>query len=231
MRPRPTLLVIEDDAIAKRLIEAVAGRAGFHVSAVSTGAAAEAAADSVPIDIIIVDLQLPDAGGFELIERLRARVQLAGVPFLVCTGNVTMENIIEARRLGALEFIRKPIDLYVLQRRLENSLDALTDRWIPGARSGLHTSQEYHQQADALRHTRDGMAAAVALLDGDVPADEATIDGALKELRPMVQQTESARLLRLLDDMVTAPPSAQRPATLRTALRVALVSLDQLIAG
>lgn len=230
MRPRPTLLVIEDDAIAKRLIEAVAVRAGFNAAAVSTGAAAAVAADSIPIDIIIVDLQLPDAGGFELIERLRARVQLAGVPFLVCTGNVTMENIIEARRLGALEFIRKPIDLYVLQRRLENSLDALTDRWIPGARAGLHTSQEYHQQADALRHTREGMAAAVALLDGDAPTDE-MIDGALKELRPMVQQTESSRLLRLLDDMVTEPPSAQRPLTLLTALRVALVSLDQLIAG
>ncbi len=217
--------------MALRLIEAVAKRAGFNVQKAVTGAEAEAQADLAPIDFIIVDLHLPDSGGFPLIERLRGRVQLADVPFLVCTGDVTMENIVEARRLGALEFMRKPIDLFELQRRLEKCLDTLKDRWIPTGPAGLHTAHQYQQLADTLRETRDGMAAVVALLEGDVPADDATIAEALNTLREQVRHTESPRLVRLVSDLVAMPASAHRSDTLRTALRVAMTSLDQRVAS
>ena len=231
MRPRPTLLVIEDEPLAQRVIEAVAKRAGFDVHKASTGAEAEAAADSVPIDFIIVDLHLPDAKGFELIARLHGKVQLAGVPFVVCTGDVTTENVLEARQLGAMEFMRKPIDLFQLQRRLEKCLDTLTDRWIPTERAGLQTSQHFHQQADTLHAARESMAATMVLLESDAPASEATITEALKGLRDLVEQAELPRLARLVDDLLAAAPSALGLEAVRTALRVGLASVDQLVAN
>ena len=231
MRTRPTLLVIEDEPLAQRVIDAVAKRAGFDVHKTCTGAEAEAAADSVPIDFIVVDLHLPDAKGFELIARLHGKVQLAGVPFVVCTGDVTTENVLEARQLGALEFMRKPIDLFQFQRRLEKCLDTLTDRWIPTERAGLQSSQHFHQQADALNAAREGMAAMMALLENDAPADPSTITEALKGLRDTVQRAELPRLARLVDDLMAAAPSALGVEAVRSALRVGLVSVDQLVAN
>lgn len=240
MLPRPSLLVIEDDAYAQRLLGAVAERAGFAVTSVSSGAAAEDAANRIPFDIIIVDLKLPDAEGLGLIERLRIKPQLMGVPFLVCTGNVTVDNIVEARRLGALEFIRKPIDLFELKRRLEKSLDLLTERWIQPAVSGRRTSANRRQETETLKRARTHLATAIELLDHvDVERalaeshaeDETALSEALSQLRVVAPEIGAPRLNRLVIEFAAEPPDSQRRKSLHVALRIALTSLDQRLAS
>jgi DNA-binding response OmpR family regulator len=240
MLPRPSLLVIEDDPYAQRLLGAVGERAGFAVASVSTGAAAEDAANRIPFDIIIVDLKLPDAEGFELIERLRSKPQLTGVPFLVCTGNVTVDNVVEARRLGALEFIRKPIDLFELKRRLEKTLDLLTDRWIQPASAGQRTSSHRRQDTEAITLARTQLAAAIELLDhvsAETDQAESSTDGeaalseAFSQLRVVAPEIGATRLNRLVVEFAAEPPDSQRRKALHVALRVALTSLDQRLAS
>ena len=153
---RPSALIIEDDAYAQRLISAVADRAGFNVTTAGTGAEAEVAADSLPFDIIVVDLNLPDVEGLSLIERLRQRPQLEEVPFVVCSGNVTVDTVTGAGRLGALGFMKKPIDLQELQRRLERSYDLLPLRWN---KPTPHRNFDHRQNAaEALIRTRRNLA-------------------------------------------------------------------------
>ncbi|MEP6618774.1 MAG: response regulator [bacterium] len=163
MRIRPSALVIEDDTYALRLIGAVADRAGFMVTSATTGAQAEGYADTLPFDIIVVDLHLPDAEGLTLVEKLRARPQLEEVPFIVCSGDVSVETITGAARLGALEFVKKPIDLVELQRRFERSYDLLNLRWsTPVAK---RTADERQSLAEALARTRSHLLSIVELLD------------------------------------------------------------------
>jgi len=176
MATRPSVLVVEDDAYAQRLISAVAERAGYSVTSASSGAQAEAAADSLPFDMIVVDLNLPDTQGLNLIEGLRGRPQLAEVPFLVCSGNVNMETITGAGRLGALGFMRKPIDLQEMQRRLERSYDQLTLRWNAPA---PHRTFEQRQAAnEALVRARSYLAQVIAFNSVQVGAADGSADGA-----------------------------------------------------
>jgi CheY-like chemotaxis protein len=239
MLPRPSLLVIEDDTYAQRLVGAVAERAGFAVTSAGSGAAAEHAADRVPFDIIIADLMLPDVEGFDLIERLRGKPHLQGVPFLVCSGNVTVHNITEARRLGALQFIRKPIDMFELQRRLEKTQDVLTDRWIQPEPSGRRTPQRRQQDAEVLARARASLGSAIELLDQshatDAPepseADEAALKELLKDLKVTGPEIGAPKLTRLVSETADAEPRSDRRRMLHVALRVALTSLDQRLAS
>ncbi len=129
MSLKPQLLLIEDDPVASRLIAAVAERAGFAATTAATGEEALRKGDEIPIDICIVDLNLPDAQGLAVMEKLFERPHLADVPFLVCSGNVNVDTVSAAGRLGALQFIRKPLDLFELQRRLEGILPSVPVRW------------------------------------------------------------------------------------------------------
>ncbi|MEO8624493.1 MAG: response regulator [bacterium] len=219
--------MIEDDAYAKRLIGAVAERAGFSVSEVESGEEAERAADRLPFDIIIVDLKLPDTEGLELIGRLHAKPHLVGVPFLVCTGNVSVENVVEAKRRGALEFIRKPIEPFELQKRLENIMDGIAELWVGKVSAGLRTASHFRQEADAVKLARTHVATAVELLDNADVKDEAALVEAMAQLGQVVPKIRSPRLLRLVTEFGPDLPETQLREPLHIALRVALVSLEQ----
>ncbi|MEP6730161.1 MAG: response regulator [bacterium] len=253
MLSRPSLLTIEDDAYAQRLIGAVAKRAGFTATVAATGAEADVETDRIPFDIIIVDLRLPDAEGFELIERLQKKPQLENVPFLVCSGNVTIENVNEARRLGALEFIRKPLDLVALQQRLEKNRDLLVDRWIQPAPFRRRAAAEALADAEVVRRAREYLA---IVLDGGQPVGPADVvderaeptpsseseiavivspplsaDDALQLLVALAPDIPAPRVNRLVAEFNSEPANTPRKALLHTALRVALTSLDQMLAS
>ena len=124
MTPLPNVLVIEDDPVSQHLLTAVAEKAGYGVRLAESVADAESIADRLPIDFIIADLSLPDGNGFPLVERLQARPYLKDVAFLVCSSSATIDTVQEAVRLGALQYVMKPIDIDDLEGRIYVSLAA-----------------------------------------------------------------------------------------------------------
>jgi DNA-binding NtrC family response regulator len=106
------ILVVDDDAVVRRLLGDTLGRAGYTV--VPAGSAAEAlrvAADEEP-GLAIVDLVLPDGDGIELLGQLKAA--WPSLPAIVITAYVEPRSVVEAMRRGAVDYLAKPIDPEVL---------------------------------------------------------------------------------------------------------------------
>src|SRR3989442_1112008 len=108
----PRILVVDDDAVVRRMLSDTLGRAGYAVvQACSTTEALRVAADEEPA-LAIVALVLPDGDGMELLSQLRA--SWPTLPALVVAACVELRSIVEAMRRGAHDYLSKPLDPDVL---------------------------------------------------------------------------------------------------------------------
>ncbi|GEM_PF-2349816 len=112
---RMRVLVVEDDPINARLLQAMLGKIGAQVDVQATGAAALGAAQSASFDLALVDLRLPDMSGRDVIARLRA---LGGrwraTPIYVVTAEGAELNQAELRAAGADAILPKPLSADML---------------------------------------------------------------------------------------------------------------------
>jgi DNA-binding NtrC family response regulator len=133
MEPRPTepekprrVLIVDDDAEAARdLQRLLRGEPGLDVAAVTDPAAALETLAAAPYSVVLTDLRMPGMDGLELVREVQRRRLLATV--IVMTGYGGVEEAVRAVRLGAYDFLQKPVSVpnlrLVLQRALrERSL-------------------------------------------------------------------------------------------------------------
>jgi DNA-binding NtrC family response regulator len=106
---RATLLVIDDEPGMLALVERFASRLNFTVVSHSGGASALAHISQVHPDVVIVDLQMPEINGLEVLRSIRDVDPACAV--ILMTGHASVDSAIEAVRLGALDYLTKPLDL------------------------------------------------------------------------------------------------------------------------
>ena len=124
------ILIVDDDPIQRRLLEAMARRFGYEVETTDSGEAAVArleATDRPSVNLLILDLVMPDLDGMGVLARMRQR----GIttPAIVQTAHGSIEAVISAMRAGAVDFVVKPVGAERLQVSIKNALrvDALED--------------------------------------------------------------------------------------------------------
>lgn len=120
------LLVIDDDASARRTLELAFGRAGHEV--VTAGTVKEGYdtwIEQTP-DVILLDLMLPDGTGQELLERA-AEEHLSGIIIMI-TGHQDLERAIAAMQAGAFDYIHKPLDIDELEIAVQKALDHIAQK-------------------------------------------------------------------------------------------------------
>jgi DNA-binding NtrC family response regulator len=105
-----TILIADDDAIQRRLLEAMVRRFGYHAELVEGGEAALdrlGAADRPRIDCLILDLVMPDLDGMGVLLRMKARGLTT--PVIVQTSPNSIKAVVSAMRAGAFDFVVKPV--------------------------------------------------------------------------------------------------------------------------
>lgn len=118
------ILVVEDEEKLRRVIEIQLKGAGFEV--LQAGTAEDAMRHCDRADLILTDLKLPGMDGLELLSRLRR--QDSGVPVIVMTAFGTVENAVQAMKLGAADFLPKPFSLDHLMAVVNKGLEMRTLR-------------------------------------------------------------------------------------------------------
>ncbi len=91
----------------------------FSVTPVYSGEAAIEIAEKVDFDVIILDVLMPNIDGIEALKQIKAKKPLAQVMML--TGQATVNNAIEGMKLGAFDFLMKPVDTDVLTEKIHQA--------------------------------------------------------------------------------------------------------------
>jgi len=125
-----TILIVDDDPVQRRLLEAMIRRFGYEpvvAESGDTGLRIMLSAEGEKVDVVVLDLVMPDLDGIALLEKMRG----AGVetPVIVQTAHGSIDTVVSAMRAGAIDFVVKPVGAERLQVSIQNALrvDILED--------------------------------------------------------------------------------------------------------
>ena len=121
---QPAILIVDDDAIERFLHRQALEPAGFAIVEAKDGATALTAFVEAKPDLVLLDVVMPEMDGFEVCRAIRAMPDGGDVPILMATGLDDTDSIDKAYRLGATDFIGKPINRKVLLQRVRYVLRA-----------------------------------------------------------------------------------------------------------
>ncbi len=117
---RETILVVDDEAGVRASLTGILSDEGFTVEAVESGEAALAALGARRYDLVLLDVWLPGQDGLEVLEKIRESD--AELPVVVISGHGTIETAVKAVRLGAQDFVEKPLSLEKTVLSVRNAL-------------------------------------------------------------------------------------------------------------
>ena len=117
---QPLALVIDDEPDICELLTLTLGRMDIRTATASDVSSAKALLGERHFDLCLTDMRLPDGDGLELVEWMQSHA--AGVPVAVITAHGNVETAVQALKLGAFDFISKPLDLNNLRNIVENAL-------------------------------------------------------------------------------------------------------------
>lgn len=107
--PRPLLLLVDDDPQIRQLLSDVGSREGFEVLEAADGAAAIQMLHRRHMDLVLLDLHMPRVNGLEVLRAVRAGGTSSQIALM--SGAASVEDAVEAIKLGATEYFAKPLDL------------------------------------------------------------------------------------------------------------------------
>jgi DNA-binding NtrC family response regulator len=119
-----TVVLVDDDDIFRRVMAGELERRGFHVLPYATGAAAIDAIAEIEPPIMLLDLNLPDMSGLDVLKAVRTRSPSTDV--IMLTGHGSIDSAIEAVRIGAFDYMSKPCPLDELEVRIGRALERQT---------------------------------------------------------------------------------------------------------
>src|SRR5580704_7094151 len=110
--PTPrTVLVVDDEKNIRRTLQLVLEGEGYRVLGAETAALALAilASPETPVDLAVLDVKLPDISGLDALAKIRADEATRDLPIIVISGHATVNDAVQAIKLGASDFFEKPL--------------------------------------------------------------------------------------------------------------------------
>ncbi len=145
--PPAKVLVVDDQEMNVTLLRRALGHHGYEIVTAEGGELALRSIEADPPDVVLMDVQMPDLSGLEVLRRLRDDPRTADLPVILVSGLGETSHIVEGLKLGANDYVTKPINLPVLQARLA------TQTALKLARDSLkHTAARLAHELDRQAH-------------------------------------------------------------------------------
>ncbi|QIK80335.1 sigma-54-dependent Fis family transcriptional regulator [Lysobacter sp. HDW10] len=143
-------LVVDDERDIRELLVLTLTRMGLRVETAATLGMAKSQLANAKFDFCLTDMRLPDGSGLELLSHIADKYPEMPVAMLTAFGNV--EAAVEALKLGAFDFVAKPVDLKVLRNLVQHALDLRTERKL--APKAPEPEKRMHGDSPAMAQLR-----------------------------------------------------------------------------
>jgi diguanylate cyclase (GGDEF)-like protein/PAS domain S-box-containing protein len=147
--PRARILVVDDERINREIVSRLLTRHGYEVLCATNGKDALELASLHDLDLLLLDVVMPEMDGFECLAALRARYTVTELPVIMVTAEADRETIVHAFRQGANDFVTKPIDPEVTLARIATHVQ------LRKSQTALRKSEERY--ALAAKGSNDGL--------------------------------------------------------------------------
>lgn len=137
------VLIVDDNAANRQVLLRRLERRGFAAADVAGGLAALAYLSTHTCDMVLLDLEMPEMDGMEVLARIRDRWDADALPVIIVTCRDEPEQLVEALNAGANDYVTKPVNMPVLEARMRTQLSR---RW---AQLALKVSEERYRVAVA----------------------------------------------------------------------------------
>lgn len=117
-----TILYVEDNSDNRKLVRRVLEVEGYAVVEAKDGLQAMERLESEPIDLALMDINMPDMDGYTLTARIRSMPRFARLPIVAVTANVMRGDRERSLQAGCDGYIQKPIDIDTLSQQIERFL-------------------------------------------------------------------------------------------------------------
>ena len=141
MSARARILVADDELNLRRVLGAMLEREGYDIVLASDGSEALERVDET-IDVVVTDLRMPRIDGMEVLRRMAERHP--AIPVIMITAHGTVDNAVEALKVGAFDYIQKPYDKELIRLTLEKAIkQAAANRETPRSLRGETASGRF----------------------------------------------------------------------------------------
>jgi DNA-binding NtrC family response regulator len=123
MAPKPTVLIVDDDVSIRQTMELIIRSAGWRPLTAGLGSEALELCQKNRVDVVLLDVQLPDTSGIKVLAHLREHQPDVGVIIVSVVKEIPVA--VEAMKLGALDYLTKDFSPGELSARLGKCLDQL----------------------------------------------------------------------------------------------------------
>jgi class 3 adenylate cyclase len=117
------ILVVDDNAANRDVLERRLAREGHHVATAASGAAALELMGVETFDLILLDLIMPEMSGFEVLRRLKAAAHTRDIPVIVISALDEVDSVVRCIEAGAEDYLTKPFNPILLRARIGASLE------------------------------------------------------------------------------------------------------------
>ena len=116
------ILVVDDSTTNVVLLEAILDEKGYKIETALNAKEAYSIIEKDTPDLILLDLLMPKISGFDFLEEIRKNQKTKNTPVIVVSALTDEDNVERILKLGAIDFVKKPIDLQYLVERVESVL-------------------------------------------------------------------------------------------------------------
>jgi DNA-binding NtrC family response regulator len=123
-----SVLIVDDDPGIRNMLSSVLSNEGFAVETASNGKEAVKTCEKTPFDVALIDIELPDMKGTELLKKLK-QIQ-PRIVMIIITGHPTLESAVRAVNQSADGYLLKPFEVVDLLEMIKRLLDEKTNEYL-----------------------------------------------------------------------------------------------------
>ncbi|MBS3936287.1 MAG: sigma-54-dependent Fis family transcriptional regulator [Sulfuritalea sp.] len=179
----PRVLVVDDEADIRELLDMTLARMGIECDCVASVAAAKGRLEEKTYQLCLTDMRMPDGDGLELVRHIEAHHPT--LPAAVITAHGNTENAVAALKAGAFDYLAKPVSVAQLRALVKSALAVPESRNPPGARA-----HELFGQSAPIIQVRERI---VKVARSEAPVFISGESGSGKELAARLIHRESSR--------------------------------------